>query len=447
MSEVSVSESGPQSNVSSVAFERLDTLVRVTTIRGWVYLATLFVVGAAAVAFALVYRVPTKVNGEGILLIKDDTLSRVRAQATGRLLALHVHLGDQVAPGNVIGEISQDDLKDVIDEAVAKGNDLEREDLELTKFEQQEKETQDLALLRVKQATLRAQDTSLDKLKIAQHVVKSYNRLHNEHYLGEVEMLEAREKLYEIQDDLNKGQSRVAELALEGTKAENSRRRAQLERRLKIKQLETKLTLDRNKLTRTSRIVSKAYGRVAQVLSAPGELVREGSPVVLLHDPKAERATDAARRPSPYQSIIFVPAGLGKKIEVGNKVEVSPATVKREEHGFIVGEVVAVSELPATRLEMEAALEHPELVETFLKPHAPGMLLRVLVKLEEGDVFQPTRGGSPRSVPMNHFRWSSSSGADQPLKTGTMCQAAVVVEKRRLISLILPWTKTLLGTD
>jgi hypothetical protein len=95
---------------------------------------------------------------------------------------------------------------------------------------------------------------------------------------------------------------------------------------------------------------------------------------------------------------------------------------------------VDVSELPATKLAMEAALEHPELVDAFLKRYAPGVLLRVHIRLEPGD---PER--------RNPFRWSSSNGPDQPLKTGTMCQAAIVVKRKRLIQLILPWTKELVG--
>ena len=57
----------------------------------------------------------------------------------------------------------------------------------------------------------------------------------------------------------------------------------------------------------------------------------------------------------------------GRRSRSATRVEVSPATVKREEHGFIRGRVVAISELPATKLAMEAALEHPELVDTFLE--------------------------------------------------------------------------------
>ncbi len=48
----------------------------------------------------------------------------------------------------------------------------------------------------------------------------------------------------------------------------------------------------------------------------------------------------------------------------------TPATVKREEHGFIQGEVVAISELPATKLAIEAALQHSELADLFLKRYS-----------------------------------------------------------------------------
>ncbi len=83
----------------------------------------------------------------------------------------------------------------------------------------------------------------------------------------------------------------------------------------------------------------------------------------------------------------------------------SPATVKREEHGFIKGKVVAISELPATKLAMEAALEHPELVDAFLKRYAPGVLLRVHVKLDEMAItrrhrVRPGPLGPPEPFPL-----------------------------------------------
>jgi HlyD family secretion protein len=422
--------------VSRFSFDRLDTLVQVTTVRAWVYLAVLFAVSVVAVAFAVIYPVPTKVNGEGILLTEKDTLSQVRAQGTGRLVALRVKLGEEVAPGEEIGRISQDDLKDAIHEAESKLEDLRREDREFTEFEQQEHANKKAAIAQVQETIRRAEGDLQVKLRIAERVVNAADRLRAQKHLGDLDLLDARAKFYDIREALNRGQSRLAELELDLITAENSQRRAQLERRLKIGQAETKLALDRRKMERTSRVLSQTRGRVAQILTARDELVREGAPVVLLHAPKLEQGADDSG-PS-YDAVVFVAAGEGKKIVQGNPVEVVPATVKREEHGFIHGWVVAIAELPATKLAMEAALEHPDLVDAFLKRHAPGVLLRIQIKLDR-DLSRPTRH--------NPFWWSLSSGSEQSLKTGTMCQAAIVVQRRPLISLILPWTKQLLGVD
>ncbi len=70
----------------------------------------------------------------------------MRARGTGRLVKLTVKLGDEVKADQVIGEISQDELKDAIHEAESKLSDAEREDIELTQFEQKERETQTEAI-------------------------------------------------------------------------------------------------------------------------------------------------------------------------------------------------------------------------------------------------------------------------------------------------------------
>jgi HlyD family secretion protein len=443
--EVRAAGSGMPSCMSRASFDQLDNLVRVTRIQGWVYLGTLFLICASATAFALIYEVPSKVSGEGILLIEKDSLSRVRAQGTGRLVNLTVKEGDPVWPDQVIGEISQEDLSDAIREAETKLRELRREDQELTRFEKTERKTQGKAIAKVKQALVAAEENLLDELKIAGRVVEGADRLRAKMQLGDQDLLDSREKFHVIRDNLNKGQARMADLDLDGIKGENARIRAQIERRLKIGQLETRLELDRHKLARMSHVVSHVRGQVTQVLSARDELVHEGSPVVLLHASKETRGTDGDG--PPYESIVFVPAGEGKKIEVGNRVEVMPATVKREEYGYIRGQVVDIAELPATKLAMEAALEHPELVDAFLKRYAPGVLLRVHVQLKLDQDEPPGAAGRSLSQRRNPFQWSSSSGRKQTLKTGTMCQAAIVVERRKLFSLILPWTKRLAGTD
>ncbi|WP_165226952.1 NHLP bacteriocin system secretion protein [Aquisphaera insulae] len=433
------------SDASTVALEQLDTLIRVTTIQAWLSLGTLFAICAGALIFAYSYRVPKKVVGEGILLIKKDRLAQVRALGTGRIDELKVTLGQEVKEGAYLGRIIQDDLRDAIQESAERIRELESEDQKLTEFEANEQSTQERAIARLRNAIERTVGNSTAALAIAEKIVGGSERLRSISQLSNFDYLKDLQQKYTIQNDLDNGQSRLAELELTKLVAENQRAKLKLQRQLEISKLRTKLGLDRAKFDRTSRIVSHGNGRVAQILSARDEYVREGQPVILLSSPK-ETGPGLDDVGLPYESIVFVPAGEGKKIDENDLVEIMPATVKREEHGFLKGKVVAVSELPATRLAMEAALQHPDLVETFLKRYAPGVLLRVHVQLER----DPAKAGvedpdKPDSESGNRFVWSSSSGGLQPLKTGTLCDAAIVVEQQRLISLVIPWFKRAFG--
>jgi len=442
MSHLDPKGSDGRSGTPVTTFDQLDTLVRVTTIQAWISLATLFAVCAGAVAFAALYRVPRKVTGEGILLIEHDRLSQVRALGNGRLVKLNVGLEDQVNAGDVIGEISQEDLKDLTLETSERLKELQREDEELTKFEENERNTQDEAIAVLQEAIQKSIQNSKGGLRVADRIVAGSGRLLQLQQLSNPDLLKDLQQRYAIQNDLYNGHSKLAELQLTRVISKNQRSRARLQRRLEISKQATRLRLDQYKLERTSRIVAHEAGRVTQVLSAVDEYVKEGAPVVLLSSLKTRKGTDDIGQ--PFDSIVFVPAGEGKKIDLHDFVEVTPATVKREEYGFIHGEVVSVSELPATRLAMEAALQHPDLVDTFLKRYAPGVLLRVQVRLKLNDRPPPAAGGPDSSTSTskgNRFYWSSSSGMDQPLKTGTMCEAAIVVEMPRLISLVIPWLK------
>ena len=368
---------------------------------------------------------------------------------TGRLVRLDVTLGQYIETNKTIGEIYQQDLKDTISETTARLEQLRDENEQLIRFETDERTVQGQAIKHLRDAISRTIDNSKEGLRIAVRIVEGSERLRLISQLSNLDYLKDLQQKYTIQNDINTGFSKLAELDLTRLTSENVRQRARLQRELEINKLLTKLRLDGEKLERTSRIVSHTQGTVTQILTAADEYVREGAPVVLLSSPK-ETIPDAdfVGPPrcipdfvGPYECTVFVPAGEGKKIDVNNFVEVMPATIKREEHGFIHGKVVDVSELPATRLAMEAALQHPDLVETFLKRYSPGVLLRVHVKLE------PRPGTDSRELDqadLNRFRWSSSSGTTQKLKTGTLCEAAIVVEKQRLITLVVPWIKKLM---
>ena len=296
MSDSEAPPSGPPMDMSGVALEQLDTLVRVTTVQAWISLGTLFAVCTGAILFAFLYRVPKKVVGEGILLIKRDRLSQVRALGTGRLVKLGVNLGDKVAPDEEIGEIYQQDLLDTISETVARLEQLRDENERLIRFETNERMAQDQAIDRLRDAIKRTIENSTEGLKVAVRIVEGSERLRLISQLSNLDYLKDLQQKYTIQNDRNNGLSKLVELDLTRLTSENVRQRARLQRQLEISKLETKLDLDRAKLNRTSRIVSHMQGTVTQILTAADEYVHEGSPVVLLSSP---RETMSRPRPRP----------------------------------------------------------------------------------------------------------------------------------------------------
>ena len=103
-----------------------------------------------------------------------------------------------------------------------------------------------------------------------------------------------------------------------------------------------------------------------------------------------------------------MPAGLGKKIHPDDLVEISPDTVRRQEHGFIRGVVRSVSEIPATEMAMIADLKHKTLVTSFLQQYSGQVLLSIRVQLRQ----KPDEKG--RAV----LDWSSVSGMKSRVQRG-----------------------------
>ena len=156
MDNASEQPSASGANPTWTAFDQLDTLVRVTTVQAWIYLAVLFAVGVGVDRL----RVPLQSADEGQR--RGDPADREGPAGPG------AGPGDRPAgrarPGRGlgrcrrrIGRIAQDELEDRIQRGQAKLADLGRQDRELTQFEETERESKEAAMARVKEAVLIAQ--------------------------------------------------------------------------------------------------------------------------------------------------------------------------------------------------------------------------------------------------------------------------------------------------
>ena len=200
-----------------------------------------------------------------------------------------------------------------------------------------------------------ASDADRKRLATSKHIVVGDRSLNARGFLNDIDTLKSQADADAIESSIGTVEARLIELAFERLQDQTRRRKDQLRRKLGMSKVETDLALVNERLVRDSRVISPYAGRVVDLMLTPHALIEKGAPAALLQP----------QRPihSPMEAIVFVPAGLGKKIQLGADVEVSPDTVRRQEHGFVRGKVLAISEIPATEMAMLAELEIDRLSE------------------------------------------------------------------------------------
>lgn len=417
------------------ALEQLDSAVRIVTLRRWYYLAALFLTLGAFGAFACAYQVPLKVDGRGIMLAKvsrdGNLLMQVTAPGAGRLKAVNVEIGSVVRVGDVLAEIDRDDLRDAIKAAEADLARLVHEDAELSRFDETEAGLKVEALAKVEETLRRNLQLDVSRLDSHRKIATADQGLNARRMLSDGDALKSRAAADAVESAIGSTRARLHELSFTRVEDQITRRREKLKRTLAIRDAETKRALLREQFERESKVVSPYAGKVVDLMLTPHAPIEKGTPAALLR-PETDETP-------PMEAIVFVPAGQGKKIRVGDAVEVSLDTTRREEHGFIWGSVRSISEIPATERAMMAELKHKALVASFLEQQQDRVLLDIHVALRE------RRLPSPRGATVNHLVWSSTSGAAQRVSTGTLCSASIVVERRPLVALALPWLRHMTG--
>jgi HlyD family secretion protein len=174
-------------------------------------------------------------------------------------------------------------------------------------------------------------------------------------------------------------------------------------------------------LNRNSMLLSPADGRVIEVKGSPGAVLAAGSPVVAVE-------TEA----ESLSAIVYVPSALGKNIEPGMEVRITPGTIRREEFGSMIGTVRTISEFPMSPEGMAAILHNEALVKRFSRDGAP---YAVVVQLAKDPM---TYSG---------YSWSSGDGPRLRLTTGTLLRAEVTTRKQPPIDLVMPVMRRFAGID
>ncbi|MBR1246067.1 NHLP bacteriocin system secretion protein [Bradyrhizobium sp. AUGA SZCCT0169] len=401
--------------------EQLDHLVRITRPFDWMLVFAICIALIAAVTWGIVGRVPTRAEGQGILISGGGRVVEASSAASGRLATISVMVGDRVNQGQPIAEIVQTDIQ-------------QRHQAAVEVFREKERQHADLIDKTKRELASKAQNFA--KLEAAFNQVIKATSQRIDYLTNDVKTLEdlmakgltTRRTLEERRRDLTDAQQRkedtfneILKLRTTQTDLETQRERETQTSEFALNDARRQMDSAAGLLTQNTRIVSPVDGRVLEIKVSAGAVLAVGAPVVAIESEGQK-----------LEALIYIPAERGKNVKLGMPVRIEPSTVKREEFGTMVGTVVTISDFPMTPQGMAAVLHNDNLVTRFSKE---GAAYAATVSLEQ----------DPETV--SGYRWAVGQGPPIRLTSGTLTRAEITTRRQRPLDLVVPLLRRLTGID
>jgi pyruvate/2-oxoglutarate dehydrogenase complex dihydrolipoamide acyltransferase (E2) component len=182
----------------------------------------------------------------------------------------------------------------------------------------------------------------------------------------------------------------------------------------------------------TVPVTSTYAGRVLDVRVSEGNIIQATVPLLSLEQPG--RALEA---------VVYLPAADGKQVRPGMEVQLSPASVKQEEYGRLLGRVSAVSPFPVSTSTLQRVLGNEDLAKALTRDGPP---IEVHVELSRSGTttsgYQWTStlssiGSVLGAVAGPLFQASPAAGPPVTLQSGTIAKADIVTNQQAPIYLVL----------
>jgi HlyD family secretion protein len=459
--------------------ERLDQLMRVVNPKSWIPLATLGVLGVSALTWSIFGRIPVTVQGAGVLVYPSSVVP-VQTNSSGQLSDLKVKNGDLVKKGEVIAMIDRSDLQEELELALGKLAQLEQQNSEADAVQKQ-RQNQDLQAILEQRQTLEQRLQILEdltptlkekglsaiqrqrqNLQDRQQTLEALRPTYKQRFetrqmlfqrgaISEDNLLEARQQYSDNISNIDEIEAQLKELDVKEADAlqqylsnlnEVKNTQAQIQeldskkanlaqqdwensttRDKEIQEVEREIAQIQQKIRGESQIISQYSGKVLELTVNQGQVVEAGTRLASI---------DTDNQEGKLVGMTYFPVKDGKKVQPGMEVQITPQTIKRERFGGIVGTVTKVSSFPITT-EAAASVVGNEQIITGLVPETEPVVIQIAAKL------------APDPETFSGYEWSSSSGPQLKISSGTTTSARVKVEERTPISFVFPILRSISG--
>lgn len=282
--------------------EQLDQLVQVTNPRGWLALGALGLILLTSLGWGIWGSIPAEATGEGIL-IRQGGVSDVVTAANGQVEEILVKVGDVIAKGQLVARIRQDAIVRQIRDNKTKLTALRAELTDVVRSAEEQKR-------------LRARDTAQQRINL-EHTIQSLEKdlaLLNERVDAERKLLDdglitkqtfitTQQSLSAKRDDLATQRLNLNSLELKRLEEDQQLDQQITARQSAIRDLELESRELDAKLTENVNVVSPYAGRVLEILTARGDVVSPGTPLLSVEVVSED-----------LMAVLFVPASSGKRV-------------------------------------------------------------------------------------------------------------------------------------
>jgi HlyD family secretion protein len=398
--------------------EQLDQILRATSSKLWVALVAVLLFVAVSIVWLYTGTIVTTATGQGVVVRSGGVLNVV-TRGGGVVLNLNVKPGDLVKANEVVATIAQPVLvemvrqtREALEQALQEREhalNIQKESarLQLDAIERQRANAERRITELDQQATLQAERISTEEQLLEKGLVTKQH------------LLDLKQKVADIRDQVANLRAQIKQFDAQKFDLQSKPQVEDADTRARIANLRRDLAGREKELSLAETVVSPFDGQVLEVKVYPGSTVAAAQPVLSMQ-PDNEN----------LEVIAYIPALQAKETSYGMEAQVSPSNIKREEYGFIRGEVVYVAAYPATPAALMRNFENESLVSA-LASSGPITEIRATLKKDRN---------SPTGM-----QWSTSHGPEALVSAGSICSVQIITRRQKPISLLLPYVKEKLG--
>jgi HlyD family secretion protein len=398
--------------------EQLDQLLKVNSTRSWAALLGVLVLLCLSVVWALKGSIATTAPGQGVIVRTGGVLNVVSSGA-GVIAVLNVKMGDRIRKNQVIAKVAQPALAERIRAAEEALDEAARQRAAAGQVHAGSAKLQVDALNRQRENAERDIKVLQEQGKLVGEQIPVEAELLAKGLITRQQTLATRQKLVDIEGRIAALNADLKRYDSEQFAIESQPGQADVEMQSRVSSLERELAGLRKELEVAANVVSPYSGEVIELRVATGSSVTAGLPMLSVQ-PDLDQ----------LDVLVYVPSVMVKQIHAGTEAQISPSTVRREEYGYLRGEVSSVADYPATPAALMRNFQNEPLVGA-LTGGGPVTELHVRLFADEA-----TPSG---------YRWSSAMGPSMKLSSGTLVSAQIVTRRQRPIDLVIPSIKGMLG--